>query len=136
MIDLTTPNPPTVWPSLRYADAPKAIAWLVEAFGFHEALVVPGAREGEVMHAELRWPEGGGVMLGSAGRPESEFSQGPTGVYGLYVVTDHPDELFERATAAGAEVVRPITEQDYGSREFSVRDLEGNLWSFGTYRGS
>jgi uncharacterized glyoxalase superfamily protein PhnB len=136
MSDATAPNPPTVWPSLRYADAPGAIAWLQQAFGFRAALVVPGEREGDVAHAELRWPEGGGVMLGTADRPESVFSQGPTGVFGLYVVTDHPDELFERATAAGAEVVRPITEQDYGSREFSVRDLEGNLWSFGTYRGS
>ena len=22
---------------------------------------------------------------------------------------------------------------DYGSRDYSVRDVEGNLWSFGTY---
>ncbi len=40
-----------------------------------------------------------------------------------------------RATAAGAEVVRELKDEDYGSRGFSVRDPEGNLWSFGTYRG-
>ena len=53
----------------------------------------------------------------------------------MYVVCDDPDGLFERATAAGAEVVRGLTDQDYGSREFTVRDPEGNLWSFGTYKG-
>lgn len=54
----------------------------------------------------------------------------------LYVVTDQPDALFERATAAGAEVVRGLKDEDYGSRGFTVRDPEGNHWSFGTYRGA
>jgi uncharacterized glyoxalase superfamily protein PhnB len=40
-----------------------------------------------------------------------------------------------RATAAGAEVVRELRYEDYGSLGFTVRDPEGNLWSFGTYRG-
>jgi uncharacterized glyoxalase superfamily protein PhnB len=132
----TSAPAPTVWPTLRYRDAVAAIGFLTEAFGFEEVLVVPGERDGEVAHAELRWPEGGGVMLGTADRPESVFSQGPTGVFGLYVVTDRPDELHARAVAAGAAVVRGLEDHDYGSREFAVRDLEGNLWSFGTYRGS
>jgi uncharacterized glyoxalase superfamily protein PhnB len=55
---------------------------------------------------------------------------------GVYVVTDAPDELFERAVAAGAAVIRKPEDTDYGSREFAVRDPEGNRWSFGTYRGA
>ena len=51
----------------------------------------------------------------------------------MYVVVDEPDALFERAKGAGAEVVMEPTDQDYGSRDFAVRDPEGNLWSFGTY---
>jgi uncharacterized glyoxalase superfamily protein PhnB len=51
------------------------------------------------------------------------------------VVTDHPDEVHERAIAAGAELIRPLQDEDYGSRGFTVADPEGNLWSFGTYRG-
>ena len=31
------------------------------------------------------------------------------------------------------EIVREPVDQDYGGRDYSVRDLEGNLWSFGTY---
>lgn len=130
-----TENTPaaTVWPCLTYADAPGAIRFLVEAFGFVETLVVPGGQDREIAHAELRWPEGGSVMLGSSGEG-SEFAQLTRS--SNYVVTDHPDELFKRATEAGAPVVRELRDEDYGSRGFTVRDPEGNLWSFGTYRGS
>ena len=119
-------NAPTIWPCLSYHDEPAGIRFLVEAFGFEESLVVPGERDGEITHAELRWPEGGGVMIGAL----------VPGTMSLYVVTDHPDALFERATAAGAEVVRDLRDEDYGSRGFTVRDPEGHLWSFGTYRGA
>jgi uncharacterized glyoxalase superfamily protein PhnB len=53
----------------------------------------------------------------------------------VYLVSDDPDGLFERADAAGAEVIRPLRDEDYGSRGFSIRDPEGNLWSIGTYAG-
>jgi len=57
------------------------------------------------------------------------------GMAAAYVVTDDPDGLFARAQEAGATIVTPLNDTDYGSRTFSVRDPEGNLWSFGTYRG-
>ena len=126
-----TPAPST-WPCLSYADAPGAIRFLAEAFGFVETLVVPGEHGREIVHAELRWPEGGGVMLGSSS-DDSEF--GAISRSSVYVVTDHPDELFKRATDAGAAVVRELRDEEYGSRGFTVRDPEGNLWSFGTYAG-
>ncbi|MFD5397144.1 VOC family protein [Streptomyces sp. NPDC127097] len=52
-----------------------------------------------------------------------------------WVRTDRPDEVCARARAAGAEIIEELSDTDYGSREFGVRDPEGNLWSFGTYRG-
>jgi uncharacterized glyoxalase superfamily protein PhnB len=75
-------------------------------------------------------------MLGSA-PDQSEQDPWPLrpGSFGAYVVTDEPDALFARATAAGAQIVHGLNETDYGSRGFAVRDPEGNLWSFGTYRG-
>lgn len=128
---------PGVWPCLSYLDAPEAVRFLVEAFGFQETLVVPGGDDRQVHHAELVWPEGGGVMLGShvAGDVD-EFASRPVGGASLYVVTDDPGRLYSRATGAGAEVVREMREEDYGSLGFSVRDPEGNIWSFGTYRGT
>ena len=129
-----------MWPALICADAHGAIRFFEQAFGFVTTLVVPGeAGDREVVHAELRWPPGGGVMLGSASTASddhSAFASRPTGTSSLYCVTDEPDALFERATAAGAEVVQGLRDEDYGSRGFTVRDPEGNLWSFGTYRGA
>jgi uncharacterized glyoxalase superfamily protein PhnB len=134
-IDPTTPAP-TCWPCINYADANAAIDFLVKAFGFEARLVVPGDEARAVVHAELVWPEGGGVMMGSASDDGSEFARLPTGSYSTYVVTAQPDALLARAKGAGADLVRDIEDTDYGSRGFTVRDLEGNLWSFGTYRGA
>ena len=51
----------------------------------------------------------------------------------IYAVVADPDAHHDRAKAAGAQIVRQLADQPYGSREYSARDLEGNLWSFGTY---
>jgi uncharacterized glyoxalase superfamily protein PhnB len=135
MTDTATTN--TIWPSLTYADAHAGIRFLVEAFGFEERLVVPGERPAAIRHSELRWPEGGGVMLSSAGGPEDDvFSRRQPGNGSCYVVTNHLDDVSARATAAGAAVVREMQDTDYGSRGFSVTDPEGNIRSFGTYAGS
>jgi uncharacterized glyoxalase superfamily protein PhnB len=128
-----TAPPPTVWPSLRARDARALIRFLVDAFGFEETAVYGDGDE--VHHAQLSWPLGGGIMLGSAREdPDDTWDLRP-GTCGAYVVTDDPDTLFARATGAGAEVIRGLEDTDYGSRGFSVRDPEGNRWSFGTYRG-
>lgn len=122
---------PTVWPTLRARDARALIRFLVDAFGFQETAVYGDGDS--VDHAELTWPLGGGIMLGSH-RDGTEWSLTP-GTCGTYVVTDDPDKLFARATAAGAQVLYEPHDEPHG-REFGVRDPEGNLWSFGTYRGS
>lgn len=72
-------------------------------------------------------------MLGDE-RSGSDWAKQP-GTGASYVVTADPDAVHDRAVAAGAEVVRGLTDQDHGSREFVARDRDGNLWSFGTCRG-
>jgi uncharacterized glyoxalase superfamily protein PhnB len=126
--------PPQVWPTLRARDARALIRFLVDAFGFEETVVYG---EGDrVDHAQLSWPPGGGIMLGSE-PAEAQDGVGVTqpGAFSAYVVADDPDAIFARATAAGAEITSGLHETDYGSRDFAVRDPEGNRWSFGTYRG-
>lgn len=128
--------PPQVWPTLRARDARALIRFLVDAFGFRETVVYGDGDR--VDHAELAWPPGGGIMLGSAGESEPDppgSGPVPPGYFSAYVVTAEPDALFARATAAGAEVLSGLHDTDYGSRDFAVRDPEGNRWSFGTYRG-
>jgi uncharacterized glyoxalase superfamily protein PhnB len=137
---MTTPDapPPTVWPTLRARDARGLIRFLVDAFGFEEVVTYGDQPDGSgdvVVHAQLAWPLGGGVMLGSVREGADDLWPVPPGSTGCYVVTDDPDALHDRAVAAGAEVVQPLHDTDYGSRDFAVRDPEGNRWSFGTYRG-
>lgn len=123
----------SVWPCFRYEDARAAIRFLVDVLGFTEAAVYG---EGEqVEHAELRWPEGGGVMLGSV-RPDSAIAGLPAGVGSAYVVTGDPDAIHDRVVAAGGAVTQELREEDYGSRGFTCRDPEGVFWSFGTYAGT
>lgn len=119
---------PTVFPSLHYDDAPRAIDWLERAFGAERHSVYGDGAT--VHHAELRFGNGI-VMLGSAreGVPATRGNGG-----GIYVAVDDPDARFERARAAGAEILRDLQDTDYGSREFGARDLEGNAWHFGTYQ--
>ena len=131
--------PPTVWPALRARDARGLIRFLVDALVFEDTVVYGDQPDGSgdvVVHAELAWPLGGGIMLGSIRDvPDDPWPVQP-GSFGCYVVTDDPDRVHARAVAAGAEVVTALHETDYGSREFAVRDPEGNRWSFGTYRGA
>jgi uncharacterized glyoxalase superfamily protein PhnB len=117
-----------LYPSLRYEDAKAAQQWLQQAFGF-EPVVLYEDDNGGVAHAEMRW----GSDLIMFGTARQDLYGDRIGLGWVYVTCDDPDALFGRATAAGAEVVRELTDQDYGSRDFAVRDLEGNHWSFGTY---
>jgi uncharacterized glyoxalase superfamily protein PhnB len=122
-----------IWPSIRYSDAHAAIRFLVDVFGFERVAVYETGDR--VDHAELRWPKGGGVMLGSASREDSAIAGLPAGTGSVYVVTDDVPGLFERARAAGATVVQEPKDESYGTG-FTVRDPEGVFWSFGTYRGA
>ena len=124
---------PQVWPTFRARDARGLIKFLVDAFGFEETVVY--GQGDRVDHAQLSWPEGGGIMLGSAREPAGEVIPSAPGTFGAYVVTADPDELHDRAKAAGAEIITAPHDTDYGSRDFAARDPEGNRWSFGSYRG-
>jgi uncharacterized glyoxalase superfamily protein PhnB len=121
---------PQVWPTLRARDARALIRFLVDVVGFAETAVY--GEGDDVHHAQLSWPLGGGIMLGSA---RDDMWALPPGTFGAYVVVDEPDALYERVVAAGADIIRKPEDTDYGSREFALRDPEGNRWSFGTYRG-
>jgi uncharacterized glyoxalase superfamily protein PhnB len=124
----------TIIPGVRYRDANAAIAFLKTAFGAEEQVVYRGD-DGVVHHAQLL--VGGGIVMlgqyGEAGWLGGEEPRPLSSTVSIYVVIDDPDARHATAVAAGARVVRELEDTDYGSREFSVRDPEGNLWSFGTY---
>ena len=123
---------PTVYPAVLYDDARAAILQLTEGLGFTEVTVHEDGG-GVVMHAELAQGNGA-VLIGTRGRggPTDEAMRG-AGPAGVYVVVDDVDGHHRRAAELGLEVLTPPTDRDYGSREYVVRDLEGNVWTFGTY---
>ena len=125
---------PNMFPFMRYHDAPAAIEWLVRAFGFEKKVAYP-APDGSIGHAELRYGPGV-IMLGSCKEDKLNLTSPrdlPAVNQGTYIHVDAIDEHFERARGAGAEIVIELRNTDYGSREYVARDLEGQLWSFGTY---
>ena len=123
-----------IFPFLRYEDAPAAFEWLARAFGFEKQMLVPGP-DGTIAHAQLRY-SGSLIMIGSA-RDDVMHLKSPAEVggatQGIYVHVDDVDAHHDRAKAAGAEIIMELEDTDYGSREYMARDLEGHLWSFGTY---
>jgi uncharacterized glyoxalase superfamily protein PhnB len=122
----------SVYPTLRCTDARAAMGWLERTLGF-ERREDHRDDDGNVVHAELALGSAI-VMLSTAGVGREPFRSHPTGCSLIYLATDEVEPLYERARDSGADIALELTETDYGSRDFTVRDPEGNLWSFGTYR--
>jgi len=122
-------------PTLRYREAAPAIDWLCRVFGFERRMVVP-TEGGKIAHAELTLGNGM-IMLGDAetdyGRMVVAPEKAQPVTQGIYVVVDNVDAHYAKADEAGAEIVRPIKTQDYGGRDYTARDLEGHIWTFGNY---
>ena len=129
----------TIVPSLRYRNALAAIDWLIRAFGFEKQAVYLGHDNTTVMHAQLTFGNGM-VMLGSVdnGGEAGKFMVQPDEIglretQGIYLIVSDADAVYATAKAASAAMVLDIRDMDYGGRAFTCRDLEGHLWSFGTY---
>lgn len=127
----------TIIPCLRYRDAHAAIASLCQVFGFTEKLIVPGD-DNSVRHAEL-FMGNGMIMLGSErhdndyGRVMSAPATDTVHSQSIYAVVPDADAVYARVLAAGMQIIMPIADEDYGGRSFTCRDLEGHIWSVGTY---
>jgi uncharacterized glyoxalase superfamily protein PhnB len=129
----------TIVPCIRYGNAARMIDWLCDTFGFEKQMVVTG-EDGQIVHSQLKRGTGM-IMVGSVLEKETpcgrQITQ-PENVGGRetqspYMVVEDVDAIYERAKAAGAEIVMELTDLPYGSRDFLCRDPEGHLWSLGTY---
>lgn len=127
-------EPPRIIATFRYRNAAAIIDCLTDTVGFtvHARY---DTEDGKVGHAELAYGSAM-IMLGNM-KPDAygELSgtPGEPGGKSLYIAVDDADALFARVEASGAKIEEGLTDRDYGSREFICRDLEGNLWCFGTY---
>jgi uncharacterized glyoxalase superfamily protein PhnB len=113
------------------------VEWLCQAFGFEKHLVVPG-EDNTIAHAQLVFGNGM-IMLGTAREDEfGRLQQPPSQVNAAvtqspYILVQDVDKHYDRAIAAGAQIVMDIKDEDYGGRDYSCRDPEGHVWNFGTY---
>ncbi len=130
-------TPSTVIPALRYLNAPAAIDWLCNVIGFTRHAVYEG-ENGTIGHAELTLG-GGMIMLGSqkddehAARFKSPAETEGVETRSVYIVVSDVDAVYARAIAAESDIIRPVQDTPYGSREFAVKDPDGHSWSLGNY---
>jgi len=131
---MTDTQRPNIFPAITYRDANAALDFLKRAFGFAEKAVYRDD-DGVIQHAELRL--GAGLVMFGQHRPSGfsgdidiDAAKSPASIY---IVVDDPDAHHARARDAGAQIIRELSDMDYGSREYGAADPEGNRWSFGTY---
>ncbi|MDO9380732.1 MAG: VOC family protein [Nocardioidaceae bacterium] len=123
--------PTHVYPAFQAHD-PRAVIDFLVGLGFVETAAYADDA-GVIQHAQVDWPEGGGVMLGIH-KPDGPFTQQP-GTTSVYVVAADVEAVHARAVAVGAVIDRPLDSPSYGGQEFGLRDPEGNQWGFGSYGG-
>jgi uncharacterized glyoxalase superfamily protein PhnB len=125
-------------PNLRYADAPRAIYFLCEAFGFERKAIYLNEQDSTVVqHAQLVWADRM-IMLSSVNNSEfakvamtKTVAEAGGSTASLYLIVDNVDAHADRARAAS--IILAPSDQDYGGRGYTARDPEGNVWSFGSY---
>jgi uncharacterized glyoxalase superfamily protein PhnB len=130
MSDTTIPTRvQTVTPYLCARDAAAAIRYYKDVFGAGEVGETFVGPDGRVGHAELRI--GASTFMIADEYPEegvlSPATLGGTCVQ-LRLEVDDVDTVFDRAVAAGAEVLRPVSLQFYGERAGKIRDPFGHNW--------
>jgi PhnB protein len=122
----------TIIPYLAYEDAPAALTFLRDAFGFEERFRM-AMEDGRIGHAEVTL--GGSVLfLASLWKEAGHVS--PKDLPGIhcqiYCRVDDVDAHFRRARDAGATVINEPEDQEYGERSYRAMDFEGHRWIFGS----
>jgi uncharacterized glyoxalase superfamily protein PhnB len=128
----TTQSNQRVIPMLAYADAPAAIDFLCNAFGFQERFRME-MPNGKIGHAEVAL---GGHIVMLATEWTAAGLASPSKLPGLhsqlYCEVDDVDAHYEKARQAGAVVIAEPQDQPHGSRTYRAVDLEGHRWIFGS----
>jgi uncharacterized glyoxalase superfamily protein PhnB len=118
-----------------YRDAPAAIDWLGQAFGFEPTVVAPDD-DGGIAHAELRLGDAVVIVFSDRDGYERPPRRGETSGTGVYLSMPDAaavDALHTRAAGAGATTIWEPHTSEWGNHRFRVVDPEGFEWSFGTY---
>ena len=132
---------PAIIPCLRYEDAPQAILFLCDAFGFVPHAIYTDEEDQQLVHHAQLLLANNMVMLSSAQEGETQELYGwktPQEAGGItqcvYVVVEDLDAHHDQARAVGADILtEPHDNEGYPGRGYTARDPEGHVWSFGSY---
>ena len=116
--------PVAVIPVLVYPDVRAAVDWLAAAFGFVER-----TRIGDSHRAQLSIGAGGAMIVADVAGERHPPTAGVV-THVIKVRVADVDGQFDRARAAGAKVLEPPVDREYGERECTVEDLAGHRWQF------
>ena len=116
-----------MYPRLVVGDAAAAIDFYVAAFGAKEVPPRHTDDDGKIIHSEL--------LLGDfrvAVKDEMHGDPAPTSLGGSPVImaleVDSADAVADAMIQAGAKVIFPVTDHDYGHRGGRFADPWGHLW--------
>ena len=134
---LTGTSTAKVVTAIRYRDIERAAEWLQAAFGFGRRTGVPDddGRAPMVLltygdHLIMLLPVGGSELDTMMRQPDEI---GGAATQSCYLVVADVERHHGRAKASGAAIVSPLKAFDKGGYGYTCRDLEGHLWSFGSY---
>jgi uncharacterized glyoxalase superfamily protein PhnB len=117
-------------PVVPYTDIRAGHDFLVDVLGFSSGGIVE-APDGTVVHGEVR-AGAQRIWLHAAAGGLSTPRQAGAATGGTVVLVRDVDAHFEAARAKGATIEREPTDEDYGQREYGVRDPEGHRWFIAT----
>jgi len=119
--------PTSITPLLSVRNGARAIEFYRAAFGADELFRVD-SESGEVV-ARLAI---GGAEFWLADESPEDFNFSPDSLGGgsvrMVMTVENPDTVFDQAVAAGAKVVWPVEDQEYGWRVGRVVDPFGHHW--------
>ena len=119
-----------------YRDAVAALRWLEDAFGFETTMEYPDDKGG-IMHAEMRRGDAAFTLFTDEVGYEKLSRKGDSVGHGSYVALGSAadvDAVFASAVKAGAEVIWPVDNTEWGNYRCRMADPEGYEWTFGTHR--
>jgi PhnB protein len=123
----------SVTPYLIVTGAAAALDFYAKVFGATELMRMPGP-DGRIGHAEIKIGDSP-IMLADE-HPEidarSPKTIGGTPV-GILIYVPDVDAIFNQAVAAGAKVLKPLSNQFYGDRSGTVEDPFGHKWTIATH---
>jgi uncharacterized glyoxalase superfamily protein PhnB len=114
-------------PYLQVDGALKAAGFYGPAFGAETVAAYPPDAKGRTMHVHL-YVNGGSLML-SDFYPEHGVPKKAPQAFSIVLQVDDIDQWWNRAVAAGAEVVMPVQDMFWGDRYGQLRDPYGVDWA-------